>query len=436
MSRDTFSIVKIMERTLDYVDPRLMYHGRRVSYLTYKMLKELGRRDEDYLRQMAVVALLHDIGAYKTEEIDKMLGFETQKVWEHSIYGYLFIKYFSPLAELAPAILLHHADYLRLADLYPQHQEAAQIIKIADRFDISVLHHRNPDLQEIRACFESKRGEEFHPGLIDLFFAGEETNPLAGMDDDEEFRELLYGRNYSENEADDFIKMLVLSIDFRSPQTVLHTFSSAYACKAVTEIMGIPREERERILKGVLLHDIGKIAISSKILNKCGRLSPEEMAVMRQHVEFTEKILTGEVDDCVLKLAVRHHEKLDGSGYPRGLNASSLAAGERIIAVTDIFSALMGARSYKDPFPAAKIVEILNEMACAKQLDADVVSVFTTHCDWIMGEVNKETALIVEMYRRLMTEYLELEQDMHFFNDQDSQNSKLVAPHAADRFGA
>lgn len=416
MSKSDFSIVRVMEKTLNYADSRLINHGKRTAYLTHKILKKQNKHDENSRRKITLLALLHDVGAYKTEEIDQMLGFETQKVWEHSMYGYLFIKYFSPLTELAPAILFHHTDHRKLTYLQSHHRETAQIIKISDRFDISFLFSTKRDSQEIRSYFERRKGDEFCPDLFDLFFMGEEGNPLAEIDSDEEFQEVLYGNYLSEEDTAAFIKTLVLSIDFRSPVTALHTFSSTYACKAVLEILHVDAREQDLVLGGMLFHDIGKVAIPTNILNKSGRLTEAEMTIMKRHVEFAEEILADEVDDRVLKLAVRHHEKLDGSGYPRGLRSENLTKGERLMAVTDIFSALTGTRSYKDPFPMSKVVGILKEMVLAGQLDADIVSVFIDNYDWILGEVGREMIPFAEAYKQLMQEYDELERAVHFFD--------------------
>lgn len=93
------------------------------------------------------------------------------------------------------------------------------------------------------------------------------------------------------------------------------------------------------------MHDVGKIGIPLSILEKPGKLDDEEMKVMRTHVELTEDILEGCIEPVLLQAAARHHEKLDGSGYPRGLHAAELSMPDRIIAVADIVSALVYTRA-------------------------------------------------------------------------------------------
>ena len=160
-----------------------------------------------------------------------------------------------------------------------------------------------------------------------------------------------------------------------------------------------------RIYCGALLHDLGKIGVPLGILEKPGKLSPDEMAIMRTHVTLTEDILAGCVDEDVLHAAVRHHEKLDGSGYPRGLTAAELAPAERIVAVADVVSALVGTRSYKDAFPKQKVLALLRDQAERGLLDAEAVRVMARDYDQIMATVARASAPVAEAYRRVQEEY-------------------------------
>jgi len=105
------SVLGIIRNFCNYIDPRLTEHGSHVAYIVFCLLKGTGQYSEQELRDICFVAQPHDIGAYKTEEISRMIQFETKDIWDHSFYGYLFIRYFSPLKELAPAVLLHHISW-------------------------------------------------------------------------------------------------------------------------------------------------------------------------------------------------------------------------------------------------------------------------------------------------------------------------------------
>ena len=132
-------IISVAKRAFDLVDARLMGHGQRVASIMYQLMKADGGYDGRKMRDMLTLAVLHDIGAYKTEEIDKMVEFETENVWNHSIYGYLFFYYFSLLKELSGIVLYHHTPWnvLRRMDHVPDHiKKATQLLHLADRIDI------------------------------------------------------------------------------------------------------------------------------------------------------------------------------------------------------------------------------------------------------------------------------------------------------------
>ena len=132
-------LINIARRAFNLVDPRLIGHGARVSYLVFQMLKEDGTYTPSEMRNLLILAALHDIGAYKTEEIDRMVEFETKEVWNHSIYGYLFFHYFTPFEYWDSVVLYHHMPWNRLRkqkDVPERVREAAQILNLADRADI------------------------------------------------------------------------------------------------------------------------------------------------------------------------------------------------------------------------------------------------------------------------------------------------------------
>lgn len=85
------NISGLIERTLNYVDPRLVDHGKRVASLVYGMLAVQKKYSAKDIQDICILAMLHDIGAYKTEEINRMAQFESEDIWEHSIYGYVFL---------------------------------------------------------------------------------------------------------------------------------------------------------------------------------------------------------------------------------------------------------------------------------------------------------------------------------------------------------
>jgi putative nucleotidyltransferase with HDIG domain len=371
-------MIDIMQRTLNYVDDRLVNHGMRVAYLMFKALSAQNRYSAKELRDICVLAMLHDIGAYKTEEIDKMVIFETVDVWEHSIYGYLFLKYFSPLKELAEVILYHHASREETGEIDPAISELAQLVLRCDRVDVSHI---------ISGGVAKFNGE---------------------MERDAAFRQVLLEPEFTDEEIVGYIDMVIYSIDFRSSQTVKHTVTVASASRAIARLAGVTGEQLGRISVAAMLHDIGKISTPVNILESTGSLSDAEMEIMRRHVGVSEEILRGNVAEDIVNMAVNHHEKLNGRGYLKGLGEMDIAESDRIIAVADVLSALCYARSYKDAFPKEKVTGILTDMAERGSLDPGVVALVCEHYDEILRETDEAAAPVIDAYNRIKAEYEEI----------------------------
>ncbi|MES2160520.1 MAG: HD domain-containing phosphohydrolase [Pseudomonadota bacterium] len=146
------------------------------------------------------------------------------------------------------------------------------------------------------------------------------------------------------------IMLLCRASEYRDPETGAHIQRMAHYSRLIAEQLGQSEEQQQDVLNAAPMHDIGKVGTPDHILLKPGRLNPEEMTVMRQHAEIGYNILK----DCqarMLKLAAEialtHHERYDGQGYPRGLAGEAIPLVGRIVAVADVFDALTSVRPYK-----------------------------------------------------------------------------------------
>ena len=159
---------------------------------------------------------------------------------------------------------------------------------------------------------------------------------------------------------------------------------------------------------GALLHDVGKIAIPLSILEAPRRLTDAEMRIMRAHVQITEMILNGVIDDSVLQAAIRHHEKLDGTGYPRGMNDEDLTTVQKVIAVADILSALYGKRSYKEAFDPERIKNIMQSDADNGKICPVATKVVIDHFDEIIASYEKQREETLGIYETILEQYEEI----------------------------
>ncbi len=160
--------IEIISNCLNYVDSRLIDHGLRVANMTYRMLEAQNSHEQKYLQDVFMLAMLHDIGAYKTEKIDQMFIFETKNIWQHAIYGYLFIKNFSPLDKLAPAILYHHLDYQKMIYIDDEIKNISQIINLCDRIDVFL--QTSNDYSMLKDYLDKESGTRFVENLVTTLY--------------------------------------------------------------------------------------------------------------------------------------------------------------------------------------------------------------------------------------------------------------------------
>lgn len=405
-------IVHMVSTALQSIDARLVRHGERVAYILYHMLKQAGEAaagiNRDFLMMLGV---LHDVGAYKTEEIDHMVQFETGDVWNHSIYGYVFLSRLANLGASALPVLFHHMRYEAMVSHGIEQAEYASLIALADRVDI--LLAKTADADALAKSLYSSPGQ-FAPRHIEWFLAAWRQTDLPQMLLQEKYIAWMdtwaCALPMTTTQALHFLRMLIYAADFRSEHTVTHTINTKAISVELARRCGLPDETVQKIRLAALLHDLGKIAIPNEILENPGRLSGPEMAVMRRHVDYTEQFLTGLVSDEVLQIAIRHHEKLDGSGYSHGLAAAQLSLPQRIVAVADIVSALTSRRSYKTEYPKEKTLAIVGAMGAKGQLDAHLCAVVTQDFDSIMSVTDAQRDPVIQMYHQVNEEYHQLQQ--------------------------
>lgn len=202
----------------------------------------------------------------------------------------------------------------------------------------------------------------------------------------------------------DTIHRLTRASEYKDEDTGAHIqrmsrYSTTVACQ-----MGFTRNELKSVLYAAPMHDVGKIGIPDRILLKPGKLDANEWEIMKKHAIFGWKILRGSEADY-LKLgeviALTHHEKWDGSGYPNGLVGEDIPMVGRITAIADVFDALTSKRPYKDPFSIDKSLAIIWE-GRGIHFDPAVVDAFFAVKDKILFIKNKYSDEEVSLFRKLV----------------------------------
>lgn len=413
---------EIIRKTLGIINQKIMNHGEITGYILYKMMEYENTYTEQHYTEQDMVdytmlGILHDIGLYKEDNVKNVTDFETKNLWPHSIYGFLFLKYLSPIGDKAEVILYHHLDYNRYNMIQTRYLHVIELLNVADKMD-TILHLKDEKIE--KDYFTEYANIKFSAAALDIFQKAEKRyNIMANLVDGtyrKELDVLLAKRAFSEKYKRGFLEMLVYTIDFRSEHTVIHTLATVNFAEKLGRLARLTGKELRNLHYGALLHDLGKIAIPLNILESTGRLSDDEMKIMKAHVRITEMILEGVVDDDVLQIAVRHHEKLDGTGYHRGLKAEDLTLPQQIIAVADILSALYGKRSYKEAFSKEKILAIMQGDAENGKINANVVNSLVRNYDKIIGEFEKEKEDTIGLYLKIKEQYAIMIERFHQFD--------------------
>ncbi|MCP4325106.1 MAG: HD-GYP domain-containing protein, partial [Alteromonadales bacterium] len=170
----------------------------------------------------------------------------------------------------------------------------------------------------------------------------------------------------------------MLNIRAKDEYLLEHSIAVSVYITLFSRYLGLERDIIEQLSIGAFLHDIGKIKIPDKILNKPAKLSDDEFTIMKTHANHSINIIkaTPGISSLSLEVAALHHEKLNGTGYPFNFAGEDISQYGRMIAICDIFDALTATRVYKEGFPHSKAFAILRELAKQEQLDSDLVDHF------------------------------------------------------------
>ncbi|AMW33006.1 HDIG domain-containing protein [Fervidobacterium changbaicum] len=180
---------------------------------------------------------------------------------------------------------------------------------------------------------------------------------------------------------EEFVIMLSKVVEAKSEETGDHVNRVAELSGYLAEALGFNSSDANLIKKASALHDIGKVGVPDYILNKPEKLNDKEFAVIKEHSMIGFEILrdsTLNVFEIGAVVALEHHERWDGTGYPYGLQGEEIAIEARIVQVADVFEALTHARCYRPAWPVEKAVEYMNDMK-GQQFDPKVVEAFNKH---------------------------------------------------------
>lgn len=234
---------------------------------------------------------------------------------------------------------------------------------------------------------------DWQPDAVELEFMSELAEALSILVSRTLVNETLRVREVElEHARTDAIRRLGTASEYRDNETGMHIMRMTHYATSIAKALGLSAEERELLSICAPMHDVGKIGIADSILLKPGRLTSDEYEVMKRHTEIGETLLDG--NDALITaardIAAYHHERWDGTGYPRGLRGEAIPILARICSIADVFDALTSIRPYKKPWPFEDAIAYIREGA-GNAFDPAVVAAF----DQALPEISR----IRELYR-------------------------------------
>lgn len=386
------SMLYAFSRGLDYVEHDLLgvstHHSKRVAYIAVSLGGQFGFTHKEK-SDLAGCALLHDnaLTEYIQEEFElgrRALDGEQGNFSRHCTIGEENIKSIPFFGDVSDVVLYHHerADgdgpFGKKAPDIPPY---AALIHMADELD-TIFHLNEVNREKYRQVIDFLKrntGPNYFPEHAEAFLDIFDRRMLQRLRDEELEASLnlalpKFRTEYSPEEVISFAPFFAKIIDYKSRFTKNHSMELAEKAGIIADYYRFDPEKKSIFFLAAALHDIGKLAIDTRILEKPDRLTKQEFSEVKNHAWHSYKILS-EIDgfQAYNSWASFHHEKLDGSGYPFGYKAKDLGFEERLMACLDIYQALVEKRPYKDGMKHAEAVGILDRMAKDGLLDHGIV---------------------------------------------------------------
>jgi len=393
--------------SIDLASSQIASHQIRTAFIAWQLAKtaSLSKKRIDNL---FIAALFHDIGALSIEEKINLHKFEEVDVDTHCILGEALFKS-TPLFSAASKIVRNHHKPWNLWDTVINTPDAfdSQVLYLSDYLERKIdrnqyILHQTDSLKE---RIISASGNQINDDIVNLFMG------ISGREDF--WLDLSSPRLYSillhsgpfwgvRTDYDDIFSIATLfrnTIDFKSRFTATHSTGVAECAVILSRIFGLTDAEIKQMQLAGYFHDLGKLAVPNSILEKPDKLTKDEFSVIKQHTYFTYSVLSsiGGLDH-IAEIAAFHHEKLDGTGYPFHVGANKLNTGARIMAVSDIFTAIAEDRPYRKGMERKKIETILKSQAENNALDKKIVNLLIENFEEISNHVKEKQLISLEEF--------------------------------------
>ncbi|MBQ7641388.1 MAG: HD domain-containing protein, partial [Acholeplasmatales bacterium] len=417
------TVMKYLRKVLNEINHGYMDSGLRTGFIMKRYIEKY-KINPERGPKLVLLCLLKDIGLfYQDDYIPKD---------NHALAAassFLFLNYCSPLKDDAKPLFYYKAKYI--PDIDNDDYKYGLLMTLINQ--IVMYDYQEYTLDEMEDLLKREKNK-YDPEQV--------RNVIKLLRKEEDILEKLNNKTslyiyetqnyilqtpFTDEELLGFINTTNFSFEFHNHETLAHTVTVAVIARALAKKSRLPDSMCEEVYLAGLVHDIGKIRVPKEVLCYPGRLEGDMLKEMQRHVTYTKEILEGSFSYKIVEIASNHHEKLDGSGYPRALRAIDLSIGDKIIAVADIASALYCRRSYKASFPAEKIISILESDAEAGKIDKRIVEHLVDNYDEIMGEAKERETIVLKMYAAMKEKYEALKKSNVLYHFFDKNNNNVDA---------
>lgn len=380
-----FDLVTSLSDVMDLVNPALDDHHKKVAYIAYSLAQEMGLAKRDCC-DILLAGMLHDIGALSLKEKTDALHFEVVFPHRHAEAGGFLLKPFAPLAPIGEMISCHHVPWGGGAGKVYNGRPvplASHILHLADR--VAVLANTSKticrnSLAVIRQI-EAQTEQMFMPEVARAFLTLAQKNYFWLDLSSRSLSALLHRKVRGKTVELDLAEIGSLAqvfsrvIDFRSSFTATHSSGVATIAEAMARLIGYSENECGMMKVAGYFHDLGKLAVPTEILEKNGPLTRKETDIVRRHPFHTYRALEHiEGFSTIIRWGAFHHESPNGSGYPFNIVGNELPLGSRIVAVSDVFTAITENRPYRLGMDADQARSVLFDQAAAGRLDPKITA--------------------------------------------------------------
>lgn len=366
-------------------------HGKRVAYIALK-LSEIFDLSNEERYDIVSLSILHDNGiaeALSREQVTTINGgilTLNESLKEHCIVGENNVKSYPFFTDTTNVIKYHHEKYDGTGYFNVKGEDIplmSQIIFLANDIE-HVFKSSGVDYnikRKIKDYVNAEKGKSFSPRIVEAFLRQCEEESFWENIGDKNIRQYLrsktpyFNKDLSLMEVRNITRVMSKIIDSKSEFTEIHSNELSEKAAKMADYYKKIDDEKEKLIIAADLHDIGKLAISNKILDKPGKLTKEEFEIMKEHVRYT-RIALEQISgfEDITEWAANHHEKLNGSGYPFKKTGKELDFNSRLMACLDIYQALVEERPYRKSLTHGQTMEILMSMQENNLIDKNIVN--------------------------------------------------------------